>query len=295
MKDIDHKTLLCDEDLFLSTPTPPKQAQRLSFGSSSPDTNGNLEEQGVEREALFMDYLRREKDHTPCHGYLNQLEVSTNLRAARLKAMQHIIHVCKRHGVDKSTLFNAANYLDRFLSLNSCLKWEIWMVELLSTTCVSLACKFYETNIPSLHDLQMEDQEHTFKPSTIQEMELMVLKALDWRLSCINVFSFVSLMLGPNRSGPLNDKLTLLLLHSLLDPLMIKFKASIVASSAIKCATMGEPADMTMLNKIPVDEMDHVNSCTKLLETHLLAINTEGGVKQCSPVSVIPTKDDCLI
>lgn len=63
---------------------------------------------------------------------------------------------------------------------------------------------------------QMEDLEHTFKPSTIQEMELMVLKALDWRLACVTAFSFANLMLGPTGSGPMNDKVTRLLLRSLL-------------------------------------------------------------------------------
>jgi hypothetical protein len=62
----------------------------------------------------------------------------------------------------------------------------------------------------------MEDLGHTFKPTTIQEMEFMVLKELDWRLSSVTAFSFAYLMLGPTRSGPMNDKVTHLLLHSLL-------------------------------------------------------------------------------
>jgi hypothetical protein len=63
---------------------------------------------------------------------------------------------------------------------------------------------------------QIEELGHTFKPTTIQEMELMVLKALDWRLSCVTAFSFAYLTLGPAGSGPMNDKVTRLLLHSLL-------------------------------------------------------------------------------
>ncbi|XP_078157624.1 putative cyclin-D7-1 [Carex rostrata] len=290
MKDIDHKTLLCDEDLFLSSPTSPKQAQRdYSFSSFSLNANGILQDQEVEREEVFMDYHRREKDYTPCNGYSMKLNVSDNLRAARSKAIEYIIDVCKRLDVSATTVFNAVNYLDRFLSLCSSLKWEIWMVDLVSISCASLACKFYETSIPSLYDLQMEHLEHTFKPITIQEMEITILKALDWRLSCVTAFSFANLMLGPTRSGPMIDKVTRLLLHSLLDPSMIKFKASIIATSALKCATEEKDGAITMINKIHVDEMDHVENCTKILKTHLQAIDNAGGIKQCSPVSVIPT------
>jgi hypothetical protein len=93
MKDIDHKSLLCDEDPLLSSPTSPKQVQRHSFSRFSPNTTGNLPEREEEREELLMDYLRMEKHYTPCDEYLVQLEVSTNLRAARSKAIQYIIDV----------------------------------------------------------------------------------------------------------------------------------------------------------------------------------------------------------
>jgi hypothetical protein len=93
MKDTDHKSLLCDEDPLLSSPTSPKQAPRHSFSLFSGNTTGNLPEQEQEREELLMDYLRMEKDYTPCHNYLMQLEVSANLRAARSKAVQYIIDV----------------------------------------------------------------------------------------------------------------------------------------------------------------------------------------------------------
>lgn len=42
-------------------------------------------------------------------------------------------------------------------------------------------------------DDQMEDMEHSFEASTIQRMELMVLEALDWRLSSTTPHSYVQL------------------------------------------------------------------------------------------------------
>lgn len=39
----------------------------------------------------------------------------------------------------------------------------------------------------------MDDLDHSFKPSTIQRMELMLLDALEWRLAAKTAFSFVEL------------------------------------------------------------------------------------------------------
>ena len=61
-----------------------------------------------------------------------------------------------RLGLAASTAFNAANYLDRFLSINCHLqRWETWMVELVSLACLSIACKLDEVIVPSLHHLQV--------------------------------------------------------------------------------------------------------------------------------------------
>lgn len=40
---------------------------------------------------------------------------------------------------------------------------------------------------------KMDDLDHSFKPSTIQRMELMLLEALEWRLAAKTAYSFVEL------------------------------------------------------------------------------------------------------
>lgn len=67
---------------------------------------------------------------------------------------------------------------------------------------------------------QTEEMEHRFQASTTQDMELMILKALDWRLSCVTPFSYVDLLLPLSRQHTEEttsaDCVTHLLLLSLL-------------------------------------------------------------------------------
>lgn len=40
----------------------------------------------------------------------------------------------------------------------------------------------------------MEDLDHSFEPSTIQRMEMMVLNALGWRLASTTAYSYLELL-----------------------------------------------------------------------------------------------------
>ncbi|KAM2179484.1 hypothetical protein TB1_032066 [Malus domestica] len=67
------------------------------------------------------------------------------------------------------------------------------MVELVSIACLSIASKFSDTYNPSMLEIQMEDLEHSFEPSTIQRVEMMVLNALGWRLASTTAYSYLEL------------------------------------------------------------------------------------------------------
>lgn len=211
--------LLCDEEPFLLTPAPsPVPAQRgqhLCFPEPPPLSHSNITDE--ERSQAFQDYILRERQYAPSVGYAKHLHRFTHLSTARTKAIRYIIlvcdhihiltvgvsshvalllllspvlsyflrlQVCSRLGLAAGTAFNAANYLDRFLSMINCRmvrrmsyqtnslpsnfilpidvhnsygmqKWEVWMTELLSVACLSIASKLDEVNIPSLHHLQV--------------------------------------------------------------------------------------------------------------------------------------------
>ncbi|KAM0860542.1 hypothetical protein ACQ4PT_046471 [Festuca glaucescens] len=239
---MDEESLLlyCDEDPFAddSTPPPPAAAISPSSGGGS-NGDGDHAQQAVDLN-LVMEHKSRERCYAPARstGYLHRLLHHDHHRqhggvsGARSKAVRYIIYAFGRLGLAAATAFNAVNYLDRFLSIHCNLSWEVWMVELLSVACLSVACKLDEVRIPSLHDLQLEEvMSHSFRASAIGDMELALLKALQWRLACITPYSYLDLLSLPTTAS----NCTSLLLRSLSDPSFLRFDASVLAAAALRC------------------------------------------------------------
>ena len=86
--------------------------------------------------------------------------------------------------------------------------------------------------------LQMEEVlGHSFRSATVRDMELTLLKALQWRLACVTPYSFLHLLIPP--SSPASARCTRLLLRSLQEPsLLLRFHPSIIAASAIRSSTL---------------------------------------------------------
>ncbi|KAJ0077259.1 hypothetical protein Patl1_35478 [Pistacia atlantica] len=66
-----------------------------------------------------------------------------------------------------------------------------WMIQLLAVTCLSLAAKVEETQVPLLLDLQVEEARYVFEAKAIQRMELLVLSALKWKMHLVTPLSFL--------------------------------------------------------------------------------------------------------
>uniref|UniRef100_A0A0E0MIF1 Cyclin-like domain-containing protein n=1 Tax=Oryza punctata TaxID=4537 RepID=A0A0E0MIF1_ORYPU len=270
--------LYCDEDPFDSTPPPPPEQQQQA---GTPDDEVIEYYKAKQRwYALQRDYCCYLQRHHLL--LLQQQEHQHGVAAARLKA------ATGRLGLEAATAFNAVNYLDRFLSINCHLKWEEWMVEVVSVACLSLACKLDEVTIPSLHDLQMEEaMGHWFRASTIRDMELTLLKALRWRLACVTPFSFLP---------AITATASLLLLRSLLDPSFLRFDASLLAASALTFSSSSTIPQHPnhLVNRLihPFSQTDHeVKECFNMMKALHLDISKNPGRSnghQCwSPISVV--------
>ncbi|XP_042446164.1 putative cyclin-D7-1 [Zingiber officinale] len=232
--------LLCDEEPFLGSPIPSPRhfGPQISSSSALSRSSQPVADDGVELENFLFDLLQREHIYLPSRGYHERLHQTSHLPLARARAIQYIISVCSRLNLGTGTTFNAVNYLDRFISINSTVKWEDWMMELLSIACLSIASKMDEVSVPSLLDLQMEDLDHSFESITIQQMELTVLRKLDWRLSSITPYSYVeALTWGSDR---VRTRVVELLVGALSDSRFLQFNASNVAASALKAVGEGE-------------------------------------------------------
>ncbi|XWS43745.1 hypothetical protein CRYUN_Cryun16bG0130200 [Craigia yunnanensis] len=233
------ENLLCDEVWLSSSGTPKLSHEREhctlkgyadSFYTTKEDS-----------ERAFVICLEKEFSYRPEPGYLDYLQ-SNNLVFARFRAVQWLIKTSTRLTLSIGTVFNAANYLDRFLSLSQCNGWRHWMVELLSVACLSIASKYNETSLPSLDELQMEDLEHSFQSSTIQQMELMLLQALKWRLGSTTTYSYIELItsniihLKCNLQKELINQVNKTLLKAILDFKLLSYPPSVVAISALWCS-----------------------------------------------------------
>ncbi|VAH92393.1 putative cyclin-D7-1 [Triticum dicoccoides] len=283
--------LYCDEDPFAddSTPIPPPAAPS---GGDVDDVQQVVD--------LAMAYKARERCFAPVgsaayiHRLLHDHHQHGGVSSARAKAVHYIIYAFSRLGLAAATAFNAANYLDRFLSINCHLSWEVWMVELVSVACLSVACKLDEVTIPSLHDLQMEEvTSHSFRASTIRDMELTLLKALQWRLSCVTPYSYLDLLPLPTTAAANRSRCIRLLLRSLSEPSFLRFDASVVAAAALRCVALLQ--DHAHLIIPPLcrlgDESDECFKMMKALETsldhHQYHKYSTADQLQGSPISVI--------
>uniref|UniRef100_A0A0D9XVS2 Cyclin-like domain-containing protein n=1 Tax=Leersia perrieri TaxID=77586 RepID=A0A0D9XVS2_9ORYZ len=287
--------LYCDEEPFesLTTPTPSPGQQQGDDGED-------------EEEVMVELYKAKQRLFAPQRDYCSLLlqQQPHGVSSARLKAVRYIIYAMGRLGLEAATAFNAVNYLDRFLSINSHLRWEEWMVEVVSVACLSLACKLDQVNIPSLHDLQMEEvMGHSFRASTIRDMEITLLKALQWRLACVTPFSFLLLLFSKYIANA-----SRLLLCSLLDPSFLRFDASLLAASALLTCSTTAPLQQihhlaTRVDRLihPMSQTDHeVKECFNMMKALYLEdlSNNPGRYSGHqywrTPISVLnPFRTDC--
>ena len=77
------------------------------------------------------------------------------LTVARTKAVEWMLRVNAHYGFSALTAVLAVNYFDRFLSSSCFQRDKPWMSQLAAVTCLSLAAKVDETDVPLLLDLQV--------------------------------------------------------------------------------------------------------------------------------------------
>ncbi|KAJ6331640.1 hypothetical protein OIU76_010096 [Salix suchowensis] len=308
-------SLLCDE-AWLSGPATPdhrNDQQRYSYGenyAAACSFYTTIED----CEKAVSIYLEKEVTCMPEPGYVEHLR-TRDLLFPRFRAIHWLIKSRQRLSLSFETVFNAANYLDRFMSMNQCDGWKCWMVELLGVACLSVASKFTETRIPCLHDIQMEDLDHSFQPITIQRMELVLLRALGWRLSSTTAYSYVELLTmkidflksySCLQKDLVACRVTELLLGAMQDCSLVEFRPSIIAISALWCSLeefVPSKSDAHLAHiKGLLNALDHkddeVIKCHSIMEAQLInpVYNSlacrKRNSRYCpsSPVTVLPSE-----
>ncbi|CAN0906797.1 Putative cyclin-D7-1 [Linum grandiflorum] len=233
-------------ELHPTTTITPTAATSTPFGnvgtcSLSVSFNSLTKQDCEEALATWRD---KEATYMPHPCYLDYLHRSTTLLFARTTATHCLLKSCSRLNLSAPTLFSASNYLDRFMSIHRGLKWETWMVELVTMACLSVAAKFNETcsTAPSWDDFQMD---YCFQSNTIHQMEILLLQSLQWRLSSTTCHSYAellvinitnSLSLKPQLQHQLSATTTRFLVGSLQDWKYQEYRPSSVAICAVWCS-----------------------------------------------------------
>lgn len=82
-------------------------------------------------------------------------EMNAALAVGRRQILEWMMKVNAHHGFSALTAILAINYLDRFLSSFHFQRDKPWTIHLAAVTCLSLAAKVEETQVPVLLDLQV--------------------------------------------------------------------------------------------------------------------------------------------
>ncbi|XP_016548114.1 cyclin-D1-1 isoform X2 [Capsicum annuum] len=157
-----------------------------------------------------------------------------------------------------------------------------WPLQLLSVACLSLAAKMEEPLVPSLLDLQVEGAKYIFEPKTIQRMEFLVLRILDWRLRSITPFSFLSFFaykldsLG-TFTAFLISRASQIILSNIQEASFLEYWPSCIAAATILCAANDLP-NFSLVNAEHAESWCHglrkdkIVGCYELVQKYAIAL-----------------------
>ncbi|KAE9618690.1 hypothetical protein Lal_00047953 [Lupinus albus] len=161
------------------------------------------------------------------------------LCVARREVVEWMLKVNGHYGFSVLTATLAVTYFDRFISTFYFQREkQPWMIQLVAVTCISLAAKVEETQVPLLLDLQVEDTKYVFEAKTIQRMELLVLSTLKWKMHPVTPLSFLDhiirrLGLKTNLHWEFLKRCENLLLSVLLDSRFVGCLPSVLATATM--------------------------------------------------------------
>ncbi|KAI9120665.1 hypothetical protein K1719_007698 [Acacia pycnantha] len=194
------------------------------------DPLASFEEQ---QNCSISELFACESDHMPTQDCIF-------LRCEAVSLISQVRFSCN---LDPFRTYLAINYLDRFMSRQEIKKGKPWFLRLIVISCLSLASKMTNTPFP-ISDLQIEGC--GFEARSIQKMENLVLGTLEWRMRSITPFSFLHFFISlaeielkdpSSKKQALKQRASEIIFNAHYDIKFVGFKPSIVAASALVCAS----------------------------------------------------------
>ncbi|CAN4095277.1 unnamed protein product [Withania somnifera] len=225
--------------------------------------------------------IKKECDHMPCGDYLGKLRNGDFGLGARGEILDWLYKVNSHFKFGPLCLYLSVNYFDRFLAAYDLSKEKTWTMQLLAVACLSIAAKMEETKVPLPLDLQIKGAKFVFEARTIQRMELVVLKTLNWRMLAVTPFSFTDYFLkkingDQTASRSLISKAVNVILGTLKGIDFLEFKPSEVAAAVAmsvveKNETVStEEATFGLLQQV---QEERVKKCVEFIQESSLLSN----------------------
>lgn len=148
--------LLCEEDGF-------------DQDSADGDDDGHDDSDSTVGDLSFLPFMLSESDllyedselvsliskEGETHLNLNDVICDESLLKAREEAVRWISKACAHYGFSALTIVLSVNYFDRFFTSLTFQKDKPWMAQLAAVSCLALAAKVEEIQVPLLLDLQV--------------------------------------------------------------------------------------------------------------------------------------------
>ncbi|XP_076928392.1 putative cyclin-D7-1 [Bidens hawaiensis] len=292
--------LLCDEEWDATSPVPSphyhhahqNHHNNIIIINNNNNNNNNLIQPITRQDFIhsFDTCVLKEVKFMTGSAYANFLQNNHFVAECRFKAIHWFIHRQRRFDFGVGTVFNAVNYVDRFIHMNKCHGWSYWMMELLSLASLSIAIKFGETFPPSMREIQ-EGLEYCFEAKLIQKMEMKILQSLGWEVNSVTPYSYVDLIeweLNQHFKPIVRSRFDEVLLASSLDLKLLGYRPCVIAVSGLRCILEDEVCLSHITSFIPTDQKKNVESCYNMMQEILVGY-------QKSELNRNPTSPDTVL
>ncbi|WVY98039.1 hypothetical protein V8G54_030190 [Vigna mungo] len=155
------------------------------------ELNSLFSKEKLQHQQLYGYNIDANNNNDACDSTSNNVHLDPSFSQPRREAVEWMLKVNAHYGFSALTATLAVTYLDRFLLSFHFQREKPWMIQLVAVTCISLAAKVEETQVPLLLDLQVQDTKYVFEAKTIQRMELLVLSTLKWKMHPVTPLSFL--------------------------------------------------------------------------------------------------------
>ncbi|KAL3833255.1 hypothetical protein ACJIZ3_007991 [Penstemon smallii] len=160
------------------------------------------------------------------------------LKRTRLDVIKWILDTRARFGFHFRTAYLSLIYFDRYFSRKPINDGELWLVQIISVACLSLATKMEESQVPKLSEYRVNGCE--FEGYLVQRTELLVLKTLEWKMSWITPSDFLNYFIykfcGEVRHKELVNRANVLIFALMEELIVVDQWPSFISAAAVLAA-----------------------------------------------------------